>query len=314
MRFDLNVSFLPDKGLLGNSAKSKIKYPKSRIKNPLPCTCGERQKKHDLHQHMLLTQLPVNTRWKSQLKLSLFIAMWLVVFLVLIAPFDAGELPFRIRLILLPPYGLLFIIAYLPAVALQNYLYRQLQYWNPLLESLIVLLTYGLCLPLCYAYYRTDLVRGEFSFMVYAATVFLPTLVIMSGLLLFGRWFISRRPEIKTMIETVVAKPEMIALSGDNKNDVLRLRPDQLVCINGAQNYAEVHYLQDGQLNKQLLRTTLTKLSQQAPDLLRVHRSYLINPAHFVRWEGTSVAIFHSLEVPVTKTHREELERVLKKD
>ena len=257
---------------------------------------------------MLLPKLPINTRWRSQLKLSLFIAGWLIVFLVLIAPFDAAELSFKIRLLLLPPYGLLFIVAYLPAVALQNYLYRQLQYWNPLLEGLIVLLNYSLCLPLCYAYYRTDLVRGDFSFMDFAATVFLPTLVIMSGLLIFGRWFISRRPEIKT----IVAEPEMIALSGDNKNDVLRLRPNQLVCINGAQNYAEVHYLQDGQLSKQLLRTTLTKLSQQAPDLLRVHRSYLINPAHFVRWEGTSAAIFHSLEVPVTKKHREELERVLK--
>jgi len=136
-------------------------------------------------------------------------------------------------------------------------------------------------------------INGDATFSQFVAGIFLPTVLLASFLLVSGRWFISRGQKIVERVR----EPELIALHGDNRNDVIHLLPERLIYISGAQNYVEVHYLIDGKPQKQLLRTTLA--------LLRSHRSYLVNPQHFVRWVGTTGALFHSVEVPVSKTYRD---------
>jgi hypothetical protein len=259
---------------------------------------------------MKLPLLPCTTDWRPHLRLAAFIALWLVAFLVFAAPFDTSDLSFKGRLLLLSPYGLLFLLAYLPAVALQNLIYQKTNYWNVLLEAGIVLLSYVLALLLCFVYYRSDWLRGEANFGQFVASIFLPTVLLLSFLMISGRWFISRGQKIVERVR----EPELIALRGDNRNDVLRLRPESLIYISGAQNYIEVHYLVDGKQHKQLLRTTLSKIATQVPSLLRTHRSYLANPLHFIRWAGTTGAMFHTSEVPVSKTYRPNLAKALEQE
>lgn len=256
---------------------------------------------------MNLPALPCTTEWRPHLWLAVVIALWLATFLVVAAPFDASDLSFKGRLILLSPYGLLFLLAYLPTVALQNLIYRKIERWNVLLEAGIVLLCYVICLLLCFAYYSSDVIRGDASFVQFVSGIFLPTVLLASFLMISGRWFISRGQKVVERVR----EPERIALRGDNRNDVIRLLPEHLIYVSGAQNYVEVHYLLDGEPHKQLLRTTLSKVAKQVPDLLRSHRSYLVNPLHFVRWVGTAEALFHTVEVPVSKTYRPDLVKAI---
>ncbi len=259
---------------------------------------------------MSIPLLPCTTRWRPHLWLAAIIGLWLVVFLVVAAPFDTSDLTLRGRLVLLSPYGLLFVLAYIPAVALQNWIYQKTERWNVVLEGVIVLISYCLALLLCFAYYRSDWLRGEANFGQFVASIFLPTVLLLSFLLISGRWFISRGQKVVERIR----EPELIALRGDNRNDVLHLLPQHLIYITSAQNYVEVHYLVDGKPQKQLLRTTLSNIAVQVPDLLRTHRSYLVNSRHFIRWAGTNSALFHATEVPVSKTYRSELENALKSE
>ncbi|WP_020571796.1 LytTR family DNA-binding domain-containing protein [Neolewinella persica] len=259
---------------------------------------------------MKIPALTINLSFWAHFRLGLVIAVWLVAFLVLIGPFDGAELSLAIRARLMPPYGMIFLLAYMPMVWLQNFLHRQLGYWNLLTETIIVLGAYLICLLLTYAYYKSPVMNGTMDFGTFTASVFIPTVLILSFILLFGRWFISRK-ELAAVPE---AFPKLLALRGDNRHDVLRLLPEQLVCVLSAQNYAEVYYLLDGELKKQLLRTTLTKLDREVPDLLRVHRSALVNPAHFVRWEGATEAVFYTVEVPVSKQYRKQLMTALAKE
>ena len=258
---------------------------------------------------MKIPNLALNLNFWAHFRLGLVIAVWLVAFLVLIGPFDGADLSLSIRALLMPPYGLIFLLAYLPAVWLQRYLYRWLGYWNLLTEAVIVLSAYFLCLLLTFAYYQSSVMNGTMDFWTFTASVFIPTVLIMSFILLFGRWFISR----KEPVVMEVATPKLVALRGDNRHDVLRLLPEQLVCVLSAQNYAEVYYLLDGELKKQLLRTTLTKLDREVPELMRVHRSALVSPTHFVRWEGTTEAMFYTVEVPISKQYRKQLMTALAK-
>ena len=60
-------------------------------------------------------------------------------------------------------------------------------------------------------------------------------------------------------------------------------------------------YLNQGELQKKLLRNTLKTIQIDIPILLKVHRSHLINPSHFKAWKGTSSIILTQMEIPVSK-------------
>ena len=108
-------------------------------------------------------------------------------------------------------------------------------------------------------------------------------------------------------IRDSLAAPNKIILKGENKLDVLQLELTNLICINSANNHVEINYLENDTLKKKLLRTTLTKIHSEVPDLLKVHRSYLINPHHFREWVNSNTIYLTKMEVPVSKKYRNEL-------
>ena len=61
-------------------------------------------------------------------------------------------------------------------------------------------------------------------------------------------------------------------------------------------------------MKKTLIRNKLSIIDAEFPELLRAHRSYLINPYHFQQWKTEngklSVILNHSIEVPISKTYQ----------
>jgi len=254
-----------------------------------------------------MTALSVNTAWQPHFKLGLLIGVWLVVLLIAIAPFDAAELPFRIRLLLLPPYGFLFMLAYLLAVGVQNVVYKSYKRWHWGFEILVVLVANVLGVLICFLYYQSDIIRGDADFLAFASAIYFPIALLICFPLFSGRRYLSR----PTPAPAKPIREGLLTLQGDGRKDFLQLPPAQLLYATSAQNYVEIHYLESGETKKHLLRTTLKKLEQQTPVLQRVHRSYLINPTHFRRWSGPNSLEVYAIEVPVSKQYRQALEQTL---
>jgi len=82
--------------------------------------------------------LKLNTSFKLHLIIAIMISVWLIIFLVLIAPFDAGDLSFMIRLQILPPYGLISLISYLAIIPLQDFVFKKSKKWTIFSEGLII--------------------------------------------------------------------------------------------------------------------------------------------------------------------------------
>ena len=247
-------------------------------------------------------KLHLNTSFRSHFILSIIIGFWLVLFLVIIAPFDTSDLSFKIRLFLLPPYGLIFTGTYLLAVVLQQFLYKKLSYWNIGLESLVIIFTYIIGLLGSYAYYKTDAINGTYSFGAFLSGIYLPILLIITTLLLFGRWFIARPKAIKK---------EKIVVRGDSKADILQVLEEDILCASSAQNYVELHYFHNGTSQVQVIRKTLKKVQEDLPHLVQVHRSHLINPSHFVQWKNAQNIMIGDREVPVSKNYKNQLNDLL---
>ena len=99
----------------------------------------------------------------------------------------------------------------------------------------------------------------------------------------------------------------LLTLKGDNKLDILKILPDDIVCISSADNYVEVNYLVNGKLNKKLLRNTLKNIQKDVPHLFKIHRSHIINLSHFIEWNDSSSIKLTETEVPVSKNYKSKL-------
>lgn len=243
--------------------------------------------------------LPLNTSFKYHTIIAVVISLWLVFFLIIIAPFDAGDLDFATRLEILPLYGVLSFIVYMALIPIQNRVYRSYKIWNITLELLFLLTYNALLIICCFAYYKTDIVNGTYDFQTFVLEVYLPICFILLTIIIFLRWFFNKK--------TAIITEEKFVITGDNKLDVVKLLPSELICVTSADNYVEICYLNKGELQKKLLRNTLKAIQIDIPILLKVHRSHLINPSHFISWNGSNSIVLTQMEIPVSKNYKAAL-------
>lgn len=245
----------------------------------------------------------LNTSFKHHTILASVVSLWLVVFLIFIAPFDTSDLNMVNRFKILPFYGVLSFGVYLLLILAQNLFFKRYKTWNLSLEFLFILIYDIILLLFSYLYYKTDIVNGIYNFKTFSLKVYLPICLILFPILFFLRWFINKK--------TTHKKSAIITLKGDNKLDILKILPEDLICISSADNYVEVSYLIRGELQKKLLRHTLKGIQNDVPNLLKIHRSHLINPTHFKEWNGSNSIILTEMEVPVSKNYRAALLQVI---
>ncbi len=246
-----------------------------------------------------MTSFPLNTSYKYHLIIALVISLWLVLFLVLIAPFDIAELTFKARLEILPIYGVISFVIYMALIPFQNWAFKCFGQWPLLSEVLFIVIFNCIQIILSYSYYKSSIVNGNYNFHKFLLEVYLPIFFVLLTIIVFSRWFLNKKVPNKT--------ENTILLKGDNKLDVLKILPKDLVCISSADNYVEVSYLIRGELHKKLLRNTLKGIQNDVPDLLKVHRSHLINPSHFKEWNSSNSIVLTQKEVPVSKNYRSAL-------
>jgi len=246
-----------------------------------------------------MSSLQLNTSYKHHLLVALVIGLWLAFFLVFIAPFDAAELSFSIRLRILPFYGVICFFGYLIVVPIQNWIFKKFDKWTLFLEGIILLLFNCIGLIGCYLYYTTDIINGTFSFSKFTLEVYYPIFLILLPIILFSRWYLNKK--------VVNLVSDKIFLTGENKLDVLQIQLSDLVCISSADNYVEVSYLMNNTLRKKLLRITLKDIHPQQPSLIKVHRSHLINTQHFKEWKNSNTLVLTQMEVPISKSYKQSI-------
>ena len=246
-----------------------------------------------------MSLLKLNNTYTYHLLTALIIAVWLSIFLIIIAPFDAAELSFNIRLRIMPVYGLISFLGYLILIPLQNWAIRKMSKQFVLFEILHIILFNILVLIGSYMYYKSSIVNGNYSFTKFTFEVYYPIFFILLPIIIFAKWFLKKKNSTQDL--------KKIILKGDNKLDILQIESSDLICVSSADNYVEVNYLINDVLNKKLLRTTLKNIELQLPELVKVHRSHLINPIHFKEWKDATKVLVAGIEVPVSKNYKKDV-------
>jgi hypothetical protein len=111
----------------------------------------------------------------------------------------------------------------------------------------------------------------------------------------------------------------LISFKENSDKTKLSLRLGDLLYVESNDNYVIIFYSNGNKVEKRILRNTIKQLEQELIpyEIIRCHRSYLVNPININRKEKTSKGLnlffreFEELVVPVSKSYTSELEKIL---
>jgi len=275
---------------------------------------------------------PPNMSYMWALRASVYTSLFVALFLVAFQPFGLGSINGPNKLLVIASYGLPCFPPNLLINCVLVHLFRRSgkmaagwKVYHTLATMLLFLLVIGAsnytydCILSGADFNLRWLVRME----LYTALVgFFPAAVIFAS----ARALSASRNEsaaeaLNRSIETA-AKTEappatvpahIISLSGDNKDESLSVDARDICYLKSDGNYVEVVVATEGAKREtKLLRATLkdmeTQLAGQCGDIVRCHRSFLVNQRRILGAEGNAMGLVISLDrdglqVPVSRSY-----------
>ena len=115
----------------------------------------------------------------------------------------------------------------------------------------------------------------------------------------------------------LVTENKTLKLVAENEKDSIELLPETLFYIESSDNYSTVFYKKGGKLQKELIRSSLTRLESQISyeNIVRCHRSFIVNLDKVEKVTGNAQGYKFHLEtpqlfVPVARKYSEVVERL----
>ncbi|TDE41793.1 LytTR family transcriptional regulator [Flavobacterium rhamnosiphilum] len=240
----------------------------------------------------------LNPSIKHHLLIGIFISIWLFIFAFFIKPFDDGTISFKMWLLISVGFSLIAFLCYGLLAIIQKSVYQKVSKWNVGFEIVSLVFFQLLFLVSTYSYYKSPVLNGGYDFFEFLRIIILKSALISTPIILLARGY---------SVKLIPIKEEYIAIRGENKLDILKIRKQDLVCVSNSQNYVEIFFIEESQLKTKLIRSTLKKVQHDFDFLVQVHRSHLINPTHFKAWKNQDTISLTQIELPVSKNYKEHL-------
>ncbi|MFH6993250.1 LytTR family transcriptional regulator DNA-binding domain-containing protein [Flavobacterium sp. FlaQc-48] len=240
----------------------------------------------------------LNISIKHNLIVGLLIALWLFIFAFIIKPFDDGTINLRAWFFISFGFSVMAFLCYAILAIVQKSVYKKISKWNVKFEVVSLLLFYVIYCIAIYAYYKSPILKGGYSFTEFFVIIFIKVALVLTPVIILARRY---------LIKLIPVKEDVLTFRGENRLDVLKIKKADLVCVSNAQNYVEIFYVENGKLTSKLIRSSLKKVQEDFDFLMQIHRSHLINPVHFKSWRNQNTLILTQIELPVSKNYKETL-------
>jgi hypothetical protein len=258
---------------------------------------------------MLKHSYPFDPSIKHHVLIALGLAVWVFVFLYFTEPLDVNELETDEKLLYMPLYGIFASVCYLITLPFQYWLFkrtdRQWTIGNELTEFLFLIVMGFIITRSVYYYIVMDQHPNAYPLDYFATAIYLPAALTVFPIVAIGRWSFGKYKEKRL-------ENDKIEIQGTGNYESLRLQLNDLICIQSSDNYVEVTFKEGDKIKNQLIRNKLTAVEEQRPELIRAHRSFLINAYHFRQWKTgnrkVNVMLTGDIEVPVSKTYQATVE------
>lgn len=261
---------------------------------------------------MLKSKYPFDPSIKHHLLVAIGIAVWVFVFLYFTEPLDVNEFGTEEKLLYMPLYGLFTALCYVITLPFQVWLYRRKQQHWPISSELfyfafLTILGFGVTRSVYY-YIVMDQHPNSYTIDYFVSAIYLPGVLTIFPIIAAGRWSFGKYKEKQL-------EDQKVEIEGAGNYENFRLQLNDLICIQSSDNYVEITYKENEELKKNLIRNKLSEVEKQIPELVRTHRSYLINTSHFKQWKTGNrkliLVLSNDLEVPVSKTYQAQVEQAV---
>ncbi|MDD7914016.1 LytTR family DNA-binding domain-containing protein [Polaribacter ponticola] len=227
-------------------------------------------------------------------------------------PLDVNTLNNNQKPLFLIGYGLIGGFCYLLFLPIQYILLKRNDGKWFLKSEALFLFIFSFCsIAIARIYYLHVIMandRNPYEFWYMLQNIFLPALLTILPIIIFGRFAFGKYANKKT-------EAQKIEIKGEGNYEGLRLFLNDIICIQSSDNYIEVFYVSNNEIKKSLIRNKLSVIADEFPEFLRTHRSHIINPYHFLQWKTENsklfVILFHHIEVPVSRTYQNNVKIIL---
>lgn len=224
--------------------------------------------------------------WKTAGLSGLLVGLTLSLLIILLQPFDTYQNQ--------APYKNLTLLGYTPVLMLTAILITPLEQWLfnfqdkqwRVWQEVLAIVVGGL-LMMSFSHVYNALVINQVSPSLSSWWVFIKVFAMPFFVFLGPIWILLRQ-RLSSKIPTFLEGPKStLIITGQNKGEQLEIDPAQFLYAQAQQNYTEVYYLdEDKNIQKRILRLSLSQLQKQIPAARQSHRSYLINPGHITTFSG----------------------------
>jgi hypothetical protein len=231
-----------------------------------------------------------------------FFLSFIIIFL---EPFNTNDFESNNKTILLLGYGVLLFIFFLIQSMIENiWYYRVHKIWVISYEIISTVLFFSILGTVLYLYNR--LVLNGNSYSIISHWWFYKNIIIVF-IPIFFPLFLYLRNKFGECIIPILQST--IIITGENKNEILKLEKKELLYIKAIENYIEIFFINVYKKKEsKTFRQTLSSAQQQIPFLKKCHRSYLVNINNIKEVHGNSqnakISI-HNIEekIPLSKSY-----------
>ena len=206
---------------------------------------------------------------------------------------------------ILSGFGILFFSTFFIHSNIESMLYhRSHKIWSVSYEIISTLIFFTVSGTVLYLY-NHRFINGEVysikSYLLYFKNIVLVFIPLFSPIFIYLR---------NKFGELIIPIPKnTITITGENKNEILKLNRKDLLYVKAVENYIDIFFINSNNtIEFRTFRQTLSKTNQQIPFLEKCHRSYLLNIENIDTIKGNSQNAkisFRNIEqtIPLSKTY-----------
>ncbi len=254
----------------------------------------------------LKSQIRFVASQKRKVLVGFILCVYLSFIVIVLEPFDTSQFEAEHKTALLSGYGILTFVAYVIHGLVENTWYSRIgKVWtvrHEIISALLFCLFSGTVLNL----YNRSIVNNGLEYTLRTYWRFL-SVTVLCMLPVFVPLMLYLRQKFGELI--LPPDVNSIVLTGENKNEVLRMEKEDLFFIRAVENYVEICFMDKSRkVSSRTFRQTLSNVCEQLPFLEKCHRSYLVNISTVKEITGNSQAAKISFsvgekEIPLSKTY-----------
>jgi len=270
-----------------------------------------------------------NDDLKYNLRLSTGISIGMFLFYLFFQPLDLKNADFNNRLVIIAGFGFItFFILGLNLIVLPFIFpkFFQTGKWN-VIRDIILNAWIWILISTAYTFYARyvgliDITYHSLFKILLLGLAPVAILIVVNQNKILKRYLQNALELMKKLDPEEGEKSsegKEIVIESDNKSESLKIDLKSLALIKSANNYIEIYWKKEDKIHKKLIRNTLTNIENQLesfPDLIRCHRTSLINKSFIEKKAGGSHGLQIKLKgidelVPVSRQYSIRVKEVI---